>query len=101
MSFQKEPTQMFAGMSEDGTDITLPLAAVPQITATEADAVGGDLRKVAYGLCHQMHAHIDGLDEADKPSKFRVNEIRSAAQVKYEFTFDLTPSQYEVADEPA
>jgi len=78
MAFNPAPTVVFANWSENGTDITLPLASVPQLTAAEADAATGDSRKVLYGLLHQIHAWYTGLAAGDRPTKVVVSKSDGA-----------------------
>jgi hypothetical protein len=45
-----EPPEIFANWSENGTNVTLPLASVLDLTAALADATTGDGRQVAWAL---------------------------------------------------
>lgn len=74
MAFDPAPTNLFAGMSEDGTDLTIPIASIPELTAAEADAVTGDLRKLIYALGEQMFAWYNGLAAADRPTKVSIGK---------------------------
>lgn len=72
MAFNPAPTQLFAGMSEDGTDLTIPIASIPELTAAEADAVTGDLRKVCYAIGERMFEYYNALAVADRPTKLTI-----------------------------
>lgn len=72
MPFDPAPTELFAGMSEDGTDLTIPIASIPELTAAEADAVTGDLRKLIYALSERMFQYYNALPTADRPTKITV-----------------------------
>lgn len=105
MAFNDLPTQLFPGMSEDGTDITLPLAAIPQVTAAEADAASGSLRKLWFGMCDRVKTWWYALDAADRPTKMTVstssstNEATGQVTKTYVFQFVTEVSGEEVVDE--
>jgi hypothetical protein len=44
MAFDKTPTTWLPSWSEDATNITLPLASLPELTAAEADAATARFR---------------------------------------------------------
>ena len=64
------PTDIFASWSEDGTDITLPIASVLDLTAATADAATGDARQVAWSLAKTIYNWYNDL--ADKPEVLTV-----------------------------
>lgn len=74
MAYAETPADLFPSMSEDGTNLTIPIAGIPQLTAAEADAATGDARKLVYALLHRIHAWYDGLADADKPTKITVTK---------------------------
>ena len=103
MAFNPAPTALFASWSEDATNITVPIASIPELTAAEADASDGDSRKIAYALMEQLYAWYNALDTADKPAKMIVRrsmsvESPSVSRVVYTVTFDLATAS-EVAAE--
>jgi len=77
MAFDPKPTEVIAGWSEDGTNVTFPIASVPELTAAEADAVDGDLRRVWYALLMQLHAYFSTLNTEDKPAFMNVLRFTS------------------------
>jgi len=104
MAFDDTPTELFSGMSEDGTDLTIPLASLPELTEAEADAVTGDSRKIAYALAMRLFNWYDGLDEADKPGKLSFfkngpNTTGSTTKTTFTFEFEVDASAIDVADE--
>lgn len=107
MAVNKLPTTIFANWSEDGTNITLPIASVPQLTAAEADAATGDSRKLIYALIHQIEKAFNEITLADRPTKLAITKsadvVISPTELarNYQFTFYITPSVYEVTDEPS
>ena len=77
MAFNPAPTSWFTGWSEDGIDITLPITSVRELTAAEADAVSGDIRKVCFALVEEMYQQYNALATDDKPGKFTITKIAS------------------------
>jgi hypothetical protein len=73
MAFDPIPTALFPGWTEDGTDITLPIADLPELTAAEADAATGDSRKIIYAFLEQFYAWYNGLAIADRPSRITIS----------------------------
>jgi hypothetical protein len=105
MAFDDTPTGWLgAGYSEDGTDITLPIASLPELTAEEADAANGDIRKILYAFAHAMHVKYNALPAADRPSKMTISKTQGVLQgttvrVGFTFTFDLAVAGLDVAAE--
>jgi len=77
MAFSKVPTNWLANWSEDGTNITVPLATFPQLTAAEADATSGDIRDIAYAICHKLDAAWAAKAVADRPSQWSQSSATS------------------------
>ena len=107
MAFDPIPTALFSGMSEDGTDLLIPIASIPELTAAEADAVSGDSRKVCYAFLKRMAAWYTSLAVADRPANLIINEGNAVENSSSEFTksfniqFTLSaPSALDVATEP-
>jgi hypothetical protein len=73
MAFDAKPTEVIASWSEDATNVTFPIASVPELTAAEADAVTGDSRKVIFALMERFYAWYNGLATADKPTKMTIS----------------------------
>lgn len=107
MAFDPTPTSWLPDWSEDETDITLPIASLPQLTAAEADAVTGDIRKIAFAIVDKLYAVWMDTATADRPSKLTltrgtsVNDQTGVILRSYTFQFELGSVSEEVADEPA
>lgn len=103
------PTDWLPDWSEDGADITVPLATFPELTAAEADAADGDIRKIAFAIVDKLYAVYNATAVADRPTKMRITRGTSANDEtgvmvrSYVFTFDteVAAGGMEVADEPA
>ena len=103
MAFDKTITDYIAGWSEDGTDVTFPIASLPQLTAADADATTGDIRKVLFALLDQIYTVWTALPTAERSTKMLVSRSQSMSGGKigtsYRFDFQLDPLAVEVTDE--
>jgi len=93
MAFDPAPTTLLPNWSEDTTNITLPLASLPELTAAEADAVTGDIRKVLWALCTEVYDNFAALAAADKPAKMSITKtqaLTTAGNIEHAFTFRFT-----------
>lgn len=105
MAYDPAPTSLFDSYSSNGTNITIPIASLPTLSAGEAHTSTGDKRVVARALCERLYAAIHGLDTADKPVRFRVaksSSLGSDGNIRqvFTFTFDTAPADIEVLAEP-
>jgi len=105
VAWDPTPTEWLPNWSEDGTTISLPIASLPQLTAAEADATTGDIRKIVFALVDALQQAYAGLAAADKPSKLTitratsVNDTDGTIRRTYSFEFELEAVAEEVADE--
>lgn len=103
--FVDTPTLWLPNWSENGTVITLPIASLPNLTAEEADAVTGDIRKIAFALVDQLFVAYNALPVADRPTKVRITRATSVddstglIRRTYAFEFDLESLAEEVVNE--
>ena len=107
MAFNPAPTLFFGtSYSENGTILSIPISAIPDLTAAEADAATGDSRKMVWALIDHLCNVYNNTTAANRPSKMRLQ--RSYGQVdpatgnftaNYALTFNLTASGLEMADE--
>ena len=89
MAFNPAPTALIAGWSEDGTDVTFPLASVPGLTAANSDAVTGDWRDILLFLVEQAFNHYNGLATADRPTKVTISRQRVDRQSAVRYQYNL------------
>lgn len=111
MAFNKAPTELFAGYSSDGTNITIPIADILGLTAAEAHATTGDWRSIFLSLCATAFTHYNDLVEEDRPTAFVASpptqypvtsgDLEGTFKQTYAFVFYNTFSMPDVADEPA
>jgi hypothetical protein len=109
MAQDLKPDTWLPDWTEDATNITVPLASIPEVTAAEADGATGDIRKVAFGLAEALYDHFNGLPLADRPTNMvitrgsSVNDQTNEMTRTYGFTFKLAPATgaLEVVDEPS
>jgi len=89
MAFNPAPTQLISGWSENGTDVTFPLASVPGLTAANSDASTGDWRDVVLFLVEQIYNHYNGLATADKPGKLSITRQRVDLGTSLRYQYNL------------
>ena len=103
MAFDPPPGTWWPGWDCDGTDITFPLDTLPDITAYEADAITGDIRKVFMSLCEAMYQQYTGTAIEDRPTKVVVERAENISgnimNVAYSITFQTQILSMGVADE--
>ena len=106
MAFDPAPSTWLAGWSEDGTDLTIPLATFPEITAAEADGTTGDIRKSLFAIMDAIYESWAATATADQPSNMTVRKTSSfttgaTLRRTYSIEFITDISGEEVAAEPA
>lgn len=105
MAFDPKPTSLIPNWSEDGTNIAVPIASFPELTAAEADALTGDIRKVCFALTKKLSDAYEALAAADKPANMVIgrNAYANAAGSEMThvitFTFVNTIASQDVKDE--
>lgn len=109
MAVSRVPTDWIPNWSEDGTNITVPIASLPELTAAEADAATGDICAILYALLEKLVADWNALAVADRPSKMTIARATSVndetGQITRRYTVDLVTAPeaggIEVEAEPA
>jgi len=105
MAFDETPTTWLANWSEDGTNITVPIATFPELTAAEADASTGDIRKIVFAIIEKLYQTWIGTAAADRPTKWTmaktatVSTIRNVIASRYTITIETEINTQEVRDE--
>lgn len=91
MAFDPAPSSLFASWSEDGTDITVPIASITDLTAAEADGTTGDWRDVMLRILDHVYNYNEGLATEDAPTKFTVTRSRyeSNGSIVYSYNIDV------------
>jgi hypothetical protein len=107
--FDKKPSTWLPNWTEDATNITVPLATFPELTAAEADAAAGDIRKIMFAILEQQWNIWRALATADKPTM--MNMVKTATinpltgDEEHLFTIRFTNTRVaqgsDVKDEPA
>lgn len=67
------PEDLWPGYTSDTTSLTIPISALPGLTAAEADATTGDWRNVLLALVSSAYAHYAGLPDADRPQAMQID----------------------------
>jgi hypothetical protein len=111
MAFVDTPTLLWPSYASNGTNITIPIAALDGLTAAEADATTGDWRSIMLSLISTAHRYYDALPTADKPLAFvaadpTVQSVTSgsfagAYRTAYTFTIMATLGTPDVVNEPS
>ena len=92
MAFNPAPNALFPSWAEDGTNITVPLASITDLTAVEADGTTGDWRAVMLRILDHVWDYQQGLATADKPTKVTISRTRreSGANIINEYRFNFS-----------
>jgi len=107
MAFDPKPSTWVASWSENATNVTFPIASLPEMTAAEADGTTGDIRKVLFALLNQLFEVYDALAAADKPTMMQmaksssVNTAGTEINQFFSVQFTNTVATQDVKDEPA
>lgn len=107
---QVAPNQIFTGYAFDGTNITIPLAALPGLTAAAADPVTGNGMEVVRQVLERTQGAISALTPENRPKKAAITKPNptmatgtgvppGTLRQAYNATFDLMPSALELASE--
>lgn len=107
MAQDLKPSTWVANWSADATNITLPIASLSELTAAEAHATTGDIRKVAFAMTKKLADVFEATAAADRPTQMVIGRYASSNQPGTEvthviqFTFVNTVATQDVKDEPA
>jgi hypothetical protein len=113
MAFNPNPSNWISGWSVAGgtlaanTHVSFPIASVPELTLTEAQATSaGDIRKVLFALCEKVYQSYRTEDTAgNAPVKMdiskgvSVNSLTGVVTQSFNLTFLTTVTGQEVAAE--
>ncbi len=90
------PTDIFTGYASDGTNITIPLTAIPGLTSAEADASTGNGAEVLRLICETAYNQIEALPTADRPTQMTWSKpptqgvAGATSRQTYNFGFNFT-----------
>ena len=104
MAFDPKPSSFLTDWSEDGTDITVPIASFSELTAAEADATTGDWRKIVFAFLEHLYSYYTSLPSGDQPTKLaitRTTTVTSEDVMTRTYTIRITSDilSKEVSDE--
>lgn len=105
MAFDAKPNTWIPNWSEDGTNISVPIATFPKMTAAEADATAGDIRKVLFAIVDQLYDAWNNTAAADRPAKMVMTKTKAVDVATnlvtsiYQFRFTTEISEEEVVAE--
>ena len=69
MAFDPAPSSWVTGWSEDGSDVTFPIASISNLSPSLADASTGDWRLCIALLLEHTLNYYNSLDPADQPQQ--------------------------------
>lgn len=111
MAFVKAPTSLWPNYTSDGTNITIPIAALDGLTSAEAHTTTGDWRSIMLSICSTAYRHYSELAAADRPVAFVATmpvpvavssgSLAGTYKTTYPFIFYNDYATPDVADEPA
>lgn len=99
------PYLLWPGYSSDGTDIVIPIASIPGLTAAQADSTTGDWRDILQALLLSSRTYMLGLAWSERPKTYHVfgmDQFQRTDLLRTVRTSFHTPTPIycDVADEP-
>ena len=96
MAFDPAPSSWIYDWSEDGTDVTFPIASVSGLDSSVSDGITGDWRTCLLCLIQHSYVYYSGLG-SDKPTKLEITrsmffDQEGAAKVSYTIIGDIVPT---------
>ena len=105
MAANTVPTAWIANWSANADTITIPIASFTELTANEANATTGDIRKIMYAVNEQLWTAWSALAAANRTTKMTMtkssssNATTSVLTHVYTWTFNNTVTTQDVANE--
>lgn len=110
MAFNPLPQTWFTGLTSGTTthlttDLVIPIATFPELTAAEINVTTGDVRKFLYAICEKAWSVWNALLTADRPNKMTLTKSSSVDATTgivtnvYTFTFKNSITAQDVASE--
>ena len=103
------PSHWLSGyeLTDTNTKISIPIASLPGLDASEANADTGDIRKVLRALMATLHAAWLAEASADRPQRMviarqsSVHDSTGETVRTYQAQFRVATTGEEVVDEPS
>lgn len=101
------PSQIFPGISADGTSLIIPFSALPGLTSSEGNGVSGDAREILRIICETAYQKIAALSSNARPSRMTIAKTSPRGvgpdliRQEYTLAFDISidPQLLTMADE--
>ncbi len=105
------PAQLFPGYTFEAGEIRIPIAALTDLTAAEANATTGNAMEVLRQLVDFTQGQVAALAPTARPTKATItkanpslasgaNAVPGTLRQSYSLAFDLQPTSLELATEP-
>ena len=107
MAMNLAPSHWLPGYTADSSGITIPLTALPGLSADEAGGSNADIRKVVRALFAALHKAYIEEAAADRPARMEISRNTSVDESTdsttriYQARFQVAVSEEEVVDEPS
>ena len=88
------PANVFSGYLSDGTNITIPIASIPGLTAAEGHPTTGDTRELFRLIIEKIFTTIQALPAVDRPEFMVITRgslvglDSTTVRRSYQITFD-------------
>ena len=105
MAFDGTPTTWIASYAADATNMTIPIASLPELTDAEAHATTGDIREIAWAITEKLFQEFNGRVLDDRPVRMGITKsasINSTTGVLINsivFTFQTAIGSQNIIDE--
>jgi len=105
MAFNDQPDTWITGWQESAGSILIPISSFPELTAAEADAATGDIRKIWFAILEKLWNEWNDRAAGDRPGKWTqtksmsVNTTTGVVTTTYVSTIYTGVLTQEVVDE--
>lgn len=88
--FNKTPTNVLSGYSSNGTNMTIPIAAVTGLSTAEAHTTTGDSRSILTAILDTFYLNLKALPAEDRPTKLKIRRTTSEKTAGLTRTYVIT-----------
>lgn len=77
MAFDPAPSGWFPGLTNSATSVTIPFAALNDVSEANTDPATGDVRTLVYSFCEAFSDQWASTASADRPEKATISTSTS------------------------